>query len=394
MKTLSILGSTGSIGTNTLRVTSEFPDLFRVAGLAGGKNAAVLADQVERNRPGIASCLDEATSVELQRILRERGYPLAATRFAYGQEGNIQVACWPESSIVLSAITGAAGLVPTYRAVLEGKQIALANKETLVMAGRLMMETARTQRVQILPVDSEHNAIHQCLRNARLSEVRRLILTASGGPFRNTPEAEFAAITPARALDHPTWRMGKKITIDSATLMNKGLEVIEASWLFGVPADQIDITVHPQSIVHSMVEFIDGSILAQLGQTDMRIPIQYALTYPERWPCSLPSLDIHRLAKLEFLPPDRGKFHCLDLAYQALRTGGTAPAVLNAANEIAVDSFLNHRIGFNDIPSIIRTVLAEHPTEEASSLAAILKADAWARKRAVELAGRTYSTAH
>ncbi len=380
MKAISLLGSTGSIGSNTLRVTASFPDAFRVIGLSGGKNVAVLADQVAAVHPDIVSSRNEHTNGELQQILRERGYVLSKTRFVFGVEGNIEVSCHPETELVLSAITGAAGLLPTYRALENGKSIALANKETLVMAGQLMMGKASEKRVAILPVDSEHNALHQCLRGGLHSEVRRLILTASGGPFRETPREELRTVTLAQALNHPTWRMGKKITIDSATLMNKGLEVIEASWLFGISPDQVDVAIHPQSIVHSMVEFVDGSVLAQLGLTDMRIPIQYALTYPERWNCPLPSLDIHRLSKLEFFEPDREKFPCLNLAYRALRTGGTAPAVLNAANEVVVDSFLNNGVGFHEIPQIIQAVLDAHPPEQASSLEKILKADAWARE--------------
>ncbi len=393
MKVISVLGSTGSIGTNTLRVTACFPDAFRVVGLAGGRNVVLLAEQVEAVGPRIASSIDEDTSRELQAILRHRGYPLGHTRFVFGPEGNTEVACHPEATMVLSAITGAAGLVPTYRAVESGKHIALANKETLVMAGRLMMEKSRSHGVRILPVDSEHNAIHQCLRSAGRREVRRLILTASGGPFRDTPKERFAAVTREEALNHPTWRMGKKITIDSATLMNKGLEVIEASWLFGVSPDDIDVVIHPQSVVHSMVEFVDGSILAQLGPTDMRLPIQYALTYPKRRTCSLPQLDLHNLAKLEFLQPDREKFLCLNLAYRALRAGGTAPAVLNAANEVAVESFLTGRIGFDDIPRIIATVLDECIPVEAGSLPAVLEADSWARLRAGELSDHVNSAA-
>jgi len=394
MKVISILGSTGSIGTNTLRVTSHFPDAFRVAGLAGGRNIAVLADQIETVRPRIASSMDEDTSRELQSILRHRGYPVGQTRFVHGVDGMVEVACHEETTMVVSAATGAAGLMPTYQALECGKAIALANKETMVMAGQLMMEKARGAGVQILPVDSEHNAIHQCLRSAGMPEVRRLILTASGGPFRGTPKEKLATVTREEALNHPTWRMGKKITIDSATLMNKGLEVIEASWLFGVRAEQVEVAIHPQSIVHSMVEFIDGSVLAQLGLTDMRIPIQYALTFPERWPCPLPALDIHRLASLEFLEPDRDKFPCLDLAYRALRRGGTAPAALNAANEVAVETFLNDGIGFGDIPRIIGAVLDAHRPEEADTLHAVLKADNWARQEAGALAVRARSTAH
>jgi 1-deoxy-D-xylulose-5-phosphate reductoisomerase len=290
--------------------------------------------------------------------------------------------------MVLSAITGAAGLLPTYRALESGKNIALANKETLVVAGQLMMSKAREKGVQILPVDSEHNAIHQCLRGGRRSEVRRLILTASGGPFRETPMEKLRTVTPEQALKHPTWRMGRKITIDSATLMNKGLEVIEAAWLFDVTADEISVAVHPQSVVHSMVEFVDGSVLAQLGPTDMRIAIQYALTYPERWACPLPSLDLRQLAHLEFLEPDRNKFRSLGLCYDALRKGGTAPAVLNAANEVAVEAFLNRLISFPDIAAVIGSVLENHQAQDASDLETVLRADAWARENALALTQR------
>jgi 1-deoxy-D-xylulose-5-phosphate reductoisomerase len=382
MKVLSLLGSTGSIGTNTLKVTSNFPEKFRVLGLSGGRNSTLLAKQVEEIRPEIVSSGDKNISTELQSLLRQRGYQMSRTRFVHGVEGNIEVSCHPDSTLVLSAITGAAGLLPTYHALEAGKTIALANKETLVMAGQLMMQKARDKKVAILPVDSEHNAIHQCLRGGRKKEVKRLILTASGGPFREMPKEKLHSVTREEALNHPTWRMGKKITIDSATMMNKGLEVIEASWLFGVMPDEIDVAVHPQSIVHSMVEFVDGSILAQLGHTDMRIPIQYALTYPERWRSPLPSLDIHKLSKLEFFKPDLEKFRCLDLAYQALRAGGTAPAALNAANEVAVEAFLNNKIAFHEIAAIIGAVLDSHTSQQVAELETVLEADAWARKEA------------
>jgi 1-deoxy-D-xylulose-5-phosphate reductoisomerase len=382
MKVLSVLGSTGSIGTNTLNVVSSFPEHFRIAGLSGGRNIEQLAGQIDEVRPEIASSADECVSSELQSLLRQRGYPMSKTRFVHGVDGNIEVSCHPASSIVVSAISGGAGLLPTYRALEQGKSIALANKETLVMAGALMMQKSREQAIEILPVDSEHNAIHQCLRGGRREELKRLILTASGGPFRGTPKEQLSTVTPEQALNHPTWRMGRKITIDSATLMNKGLEVIEASWLFGATPDEISVVVHPQSVVHSMVEFLDGSILAQMGLTDMRIPIQYALTYPDRWNSPLPSLDICQLPKLEFMEPDPEKFRCLGLAYKALRTGGTAPAVLNAANEVAVDAFLNKGIGFHEIPQVIESVLDSHFAQPASDLESVLKADAWAREEA------------
>jgi 1-deoxy-D-xylulose-5-phosphate reductoisomerase len=382
MKVLSILGSTGSIGTNTLRVASSFPNEFQVAGLSGGWNVPLLASQIEQVCPAIASSGDETTSVEVQSLLRQRGYPMAKTKFVHGLEGHIQVSCYPESSIVVSAISGAAGLLPTYRALEQGKRIALANKETLVMAGDLIIRKSQEKRAEIIPVDSEHNAIHQCLNGGRREEMRRLILTASGGPFRQTPNEELSSVTPEQALNHPTWRMGRKITIDSATLMNKGLEVIEASWLFGASADEIAVVIHPQSVVHSMVEFVDGSILAQLGLTDMRVAIQYALTYPDRWKSPLASLDIYKLPKLEFLEPDLAKFQCLALAYRALRAGGTAPAVLNAANEVAVEAFLNNSIAFHEIAQIIKSVLDAHVPQPVSDLESILRADAWAREEA------------
>lgn len=382
MKVLSLLGATGSIGASTLSVTSSFPNEFRVAGMSGGWNAPALAQGIEAARPDIVSSGDERVSAEVQSLLRQRGYPMARTRFVYGTEGHIAVSCHPESSVVVSAISGAAGLLPTYHAVEHGKSIALANKETMVMAGELMMRRSREKGVEILPVDSEHNAIHQCLRGGCRKEVRRLILTASGGPFRTTPKEDLRSVTLEQALSHPTWKMGRKITIDSATLMNKGLEVIEASRLFDADHSEIDVVVHPQSVVHSMVEYVDGSILAQLGPTDMRVAIQYALTYPDRWRSPIAPLDIYRLSTLEFLAPDKEKFPCLELAYRALRAGGTAPAVLNAANEVAVEAFLNKGISFQAIPQIIEAVLDAHSPREAADLDAILKADAWAREEA------------
>lgn len=389
MKTISVLGSTGSIGTNTLRVTSSFPKEFRIVGLTGGKNVPLLADQIEEVRPEIASSSDAHTSSALQSLLKQRGYPMAKTRFVHGMEGHIEVSCHPKAEMVLSAISGAAGLMPTYRALDLGKSIALANKETMVVAGELIMRKSLERNAEIVPVDSEHNAIHQCLRGGRRTEVARLILTASGGPFRETPIEKMASVTLDEALNHPTWRMGRKITIDSATLMNKGLEVIEASRLFGVTADEIRVVIHPQSVIHSMVEFADGSILAQLGLTDMRIAIQYALTYPERWDTPLPALDVCKIPKLEFFEPNRDKFPCLGLAYRALRTGGTAPAVLNAANEVAVEAFLGNGIAYQEIPQIIESVLDAHTPREATDLQTVLDADKWARKEAGTYCGST-----
>ncbi len=373
-----------------MRVIACFPESFRIVALAGGRNVKRLAEQVRAGRPQLVSCQDEASVLELRDLLRHQSYPVGSLRFVHGGEGNEEVACHPQASLVLSAISGAAGLIPTYRALEAGKTVALANKETLVVAGELMLEKARERGTEILPVDSEHNAIHQCLRGAERSEVRRLILTASGGPFRETPAQSLASVTPQEALNHPTWSMGRKITIDSATLMNKGLEVIEASHLFGMKPEEIEVAVHPQSIVHSLVEFIDGSVLAQLGPTDMRIAIQYALTYPERWQGPLPSLDIRKISKLEFYEPDRDKFPCLGLAYQALRGGGTLPAVLNAANEIAVEAFLAHRISFAEIPRIIAAVLAEHRKGEAATLKDVLDADSWARGESEKMAQRIH----
>jgi 1-deoxy-D-xylulose-5-phosphate reductoisomerase len=294
----------------------------------------------------------------------------------------VEVATRPEARVVVASAVGAVGLVPTYRALEAGKDVALANKETLVMAGELMLAQARARGGRLLPIDSEHCALHQCLEGRGPAEVRRLVLTASGGPFRDRPAETFDRITPDEALAHPTWAMGRKITVDSATLMNKGLEVIEARWLFGVDADRIEVLIHPQSIVHSMVEFVDGTVLAQLGVTDMRLPIQYALSYPERWEAAIPGLDFARAVSLEFAPPDRQRFPCLDLAAAALRAGGTTPAALNAANEEAVAAFLDGRVPFTAIAESIREVLDAHPRAPVSDLGDVLAADAWARERA------------
>jgi len=294
----------------------------------------------------------------------------------------VAVATHPDARLVVAAAVGAVGLVPTYRALEAGKDVALANKETLVMAGELMVEAARVHGGRLLPIDSEHCAVHQCLGGRRADEVRRLVLTASGGPFRQRPRDTFAGVTAAEALNHPTWSMGRKITIDSATLMNKGLEVIEARWLFGIPAERVEVLVHPQSVVHSMVEFVDGTVLAQLGVTDMRLPIQYALSYPERWPAAIPGLDFTRGLRLDFEVPDHDRFPCLGLGYRALAAGGTLPSVLNAANEEAVAAFLGERIPFTAIPESILAVMDAHRPQPVQKLGDVLAADAWAREQA------------
>ena len=382
MRSISILGSTGSIGCNTLKVVDHLGDI-RVVAMAAGRNVAKFAKQIAKYKPELVSCTDESYAAELERELD--GLGAAGPRIEYGEAGLIAVATHPAAETVVSATVGAVGFVPTLRAIQAGKRIALANKETLVMAGELMTAAAAKSGSEILPVDSEHNAIHQCLRGEQRTEVKRLILTASGGPFRTWTKDRIAAATRAEALDHPNWDMGDKITIDSATLMNKGLEVIEARWLFGFDADRISVVVHPQSVVHSMVEMVDGSVIAQLGVTDMRHPIQYALTYPDRRNGELPPLDIASLSKLEFEEPDLTRFPCLGLAYEALRAGGTMPTVLNAANEEAVSSFLDGRIRLPEIAAIVGSVVKEHIPQPAADIQAILIADKEARTAAERL---------
>jgi 1-deoxy-D-xylulose-5-phosphate reductoisomerase len=377
MKQIAILGSTGSIGCNTLRVVDALEGGFGVAALGAGANVELLAEQVEQYRPRVVSVSDEESEEKLLYELKRRGAP--RPEISVGVDGLCEVATCDGVEIVIGAVVGALGLLPTYRALELGRRVALANKETLVVAGELMTRAAEKSGAELLPVDSEHNALHQCLRGERRGEVKRLILTASGGPFRNSLKEEIENATPAQALRHPTWRMGAKITIDSATMMNKGLEVIEARWLFNASADEIDILVHPQSVAHSMIELVDGSIIAQLGVTDMRHAIQYALTYPERRPAELPPLDLTMLGKLEFFAPDTDKFPCVALAYDALRRGGTMPAVLNAANEVAVAAFLDEKIKFGDIPRLIRAACEAHTPQPASSLDTVLAADRWAR---------------
>jgi 1-deoxy-D-xylulose-5-phosphate reductoisomerase len=383
MKGLSILGCTGSVGTNVLRVVDAFAGRFRVVGLSGGRNVERLAEQVARYRPRVVSVATAAARDALGRLV-----DLSGLRVGLGQEGMIEVATHEDARIVVASAVGAVGLVPTYRALEAGKDVALANKETLVMAGALMLAQSKEKGGRLLPIDSEHCALHQCLDGRKPEEVRRLVLTASGGPFRNRPRDAFAGITREEALNHPTWSMGPKITIDSATLMNKGLEVIEARWLFGIPAEQVDVLIHPQSVVHSMVEFVDGTVLAQLGVTDMRLPIQYALSYPERWPAAIPGMDFSRPMRLEFDLPDHERFPCLRLAYRALEKGGSATAVLNAANEEAVAAFLDGLIPFTAIAESVREVLDDHLPSALNRLEDVLEADGWARERSREALGR------
>jgi 1-deoxy-D-xylulose-5-phosphate reductoisomerase len=383
MKGLSILGSTGSIGTNVLRVVDAFPDRFTVVGLAAGGNVERLAEQVARHRPKVVSLADADGLERLSRLV-----DLSGVRALTGTQGMVEVATAAEARMVVASAVGALGLVPTYRALEAGKDVALANKETLVMAGELMLARARETGARLLPIDSEHCALHECLDGRRVEDVKRLILTASGGPFRSRPRESLTRVTREEALAHPTWRMGPKITIDSATLMNKGLEVIEARWLFGVRASRIDVIIHPQSVVHSMVELVDGTVLAQIGVTDMRMPIQYALSYPERWPAAIPGMDFTQRLHLDFEPPEPAKFPCLSLAYRALEAGGTAPASLNAANEEAVAAFLDGRAPFTGIPETIEAVLDSERPRDAASLEDVLEADRRARERARQVLAR------
>jgi len=379
LKNISILGSTGSIGVSTLQVVEQFPEHFQVIALAAGRNADLLINQIRRFRPRLAAVMDQELATIVTAAL---GQEDLQTEVLYGPQGYEQVATHPEIELVVSAMVGAAGLLPTIAAVSSGKHLALANKETLVIAGEIVMDLAAKQGIRILPVDSEHSAIFQALQGNQRHALRRILLTASGGPFFHKSRDELASVTPQAALRHPNWSMGQKITIDSSTLMNKGLEAIEAHWLFGVPVEQIHVHIHPESIVHSMVEYIDGSVIAQMGIPDMRIPIAYALAFPERLPVQGPPLDLFRLQNLSFYPPDEEKFPCLQLAYEACKRGFTVPAVLNAANEIAVQAFLECVIGFLDIPRIIRRVIEKHNPDERLTLDAVLSADAWARQEA------------
>lgn len=382
MKSLVVLGSTGSIGVTTLDLVARFPDRFRAVGLAAGRNVERLAEQVRQFRPDAVATADQAGAAALRALVPEyRGAILS------GIDGIAQVATAAGGELVISALVGAIGLQPTLAAIEAGRDVALANKEVLVVAGELVNAAARRRGVNVFPIDSEHNAIYQAMHGHRRDDVKRIVLTASGGPFLRAGMEELRRATPAEALKHPTWKMGAKITIDSSTLMNKGLEVIEAHWLFDLPPERIDVVIHPQSIVHSMVEYVDGSVLAQLGIPDMAIPISYILAYPERLTLAhLPSLDLVQAARLDFHAPDTERFPCLALAYDALRARGSAPAVLNAANEVLVAAFLDGAIGYLDIPAIASRVLERHDVLRDAPLDALLDADAWARRTARGLA--------
>src|SRR6266700_1704492 len=388
MRSISILGSTGSIGRSTLNVVESYPGRFQIVALAAGRNLETALQQVQRWKPRLVSVAAEKDAETLRKSLKASG--VSGVEVAYGSTGTVRVATHPDADFVVSAIVGVAGLEATYDAVRAGKTVGLANKECMVAAGELITAEARRQGKPLLPIDSEHNAVHQCLRGGRIEEVRRIWLTASGGPFLNTPKSQFSSITVKQALNHPTWKMGRRVTIDSATLMNKGFEVIEACRLFNLPPSKIQVIVHPQSTIHSMVEFIDGSILAQFSVTDMRLPILYALTFPERIQSDMrfPVMDLRHL---EFSPPDMEKFPCLRLAYEAAEAGGAKTAALNAADEVAVAAFLEKSIGFDDIPHVIETVLGETGSGKMKSIKKVLEADfvarQWARERVAQLTG-------
>jgi len=377
MKRLAILGSTGSIGVNALDIVRQFPERFEIISLSAGLNVQLLKQQILQFRPKAVSVLNKELSEALQRELSK-----GSVEIVHGIEGLIRVATHPEVDQVVSAIVGAVGLIPTLSAVKTGKAIALANKEPLVMAGKIVIEEAKKNKAQILPVDSEHSAIFQALLGHQKEDVHRLILTASGGPFLNLPISRLQEVTVKEALNHPHWEMGKKITIDSASLMNKGLEVIEAHWLFDIPVEKIAVQIHPQSVVHSMVEYIDGSIVAQMGITDMRIPISYALSFPRRLPLNLPPLDLPQCGALTFFAPDPERFPCLRLAYRSIEVGETMPAILNAANEVAVNAFMEGSLKFTEIPLLLQRMMEEHEVKRVQTIEDILRADHWAREKA------------
>ena len=379
MKNIVLLGSTGSIGTSTVKVVEDLPERFRLIGLAAGNNVELLKDQIAKHRPKAVSISDPKKAAELNSAL-------GSVSVHSGNEGLLKLATMPEADIVLIAIVGTAGLQPALAAIRAGKDIAVASKEILVMAGEIVMGEARKHGVKVLAVDSEHSAIFQCLDGKPPSSVRKLWLTASGGPFRKTPKEEFAGITVERALKHPSWVMGRKITIDSATLFNKGLEMIEARWLFDIEMARVGVIVHPQSVIHSMVEFVDGSMIAQLSTPDMCLPIQYALTYPERAASDRVQTNLAKYGSLTFEEPDIERFPALELARRAGEIGGTLPAVMNAANEVAVDAFVNGKLSFPGITQTVRRTMDAHNVVAHPTLEQILEADAWARKQAAEFA--------
>jgi 1-deoxy-D-xylulose-5-phosphate reductoisomerase len=380
---IAILGSTGSIGVSTLKIVEAYPERFSVTSIAAGRNVDVAFEQCRRWKPRLVSMATEELAADLRQRLQANGLDIPVV---FGSEGTVQVATHPEANFVVSAIVGVAGLEATYEAVRAGKTVGLANKECLVAAGELLTREARLHGKPLLPIDSEHNAVHQCMRGGRMDEVAAVWLTASGGPFLHTPKSAFGRITVEQALAHPTWKMGRRITIDSATLMNKGFEVIEACRLFNLPPERVKVIVHPQSTIHSFVEFRDGSILAQLSVTDMRLPILYALTYPERLESDL-KFDVSALSKLDFCPPDLEKFPCLHLAYEAAEAGGAKTVAINAADEVAVAAFLDGVIGFEDIPSTIARVLRETSSRSPESIREVLHIDAEARRLAADVIG-------
>ncbi|HAR49762.1 1-deoxy-D-xylulose 5-phosphate reductoisomerase [Smithella sp. SCADC] len=384
MKKITILGSTGSIGCSALDVIGKNPERFQVVALAAGKNIALLKKQIEKFKPKVVAVSAKESALQLRDSLTTKD----KVKIFYDQEGLKEIASFPSADVVISAISGSAGLIPAIAAIEAGKDIALANKETMVMAGEIVTGRAIKKRVKIIPVDSEHSAIFQCLEGQKSKNLRRIILTASGGPFLNFTGNELKKVSLSQTLRHPNWKMGKKVTIDSASMMNKGLEVIEAKWFFNVDFSHIDVLIHPQSIVHSMVEFVDGAFLAQMGIPDMKVPIAYALTYPERIINDLPSLNLVKTGNLEFRNPDIKKFPCLSLAYAAGRCGGTAPVVLNAADEVAVSAFMEKKIRFIDLPKIIETVLGLHNSINNPSLDDILQADLWARRETSKIIER------
>jgi 1-deoxy-D-xylulose-5-phosphate reductoisomerase len=379
MKQISLLGSTGSIGVSTLDVVARNSDRFEISGLSAGSNAEKFVEQVKQFKPKVASLFDRSK----EAFVREQLAGLDV-EIIFGEQGPVKVATWPDSDLVVSGIVGSAGLVPALAAINAGKDLALANKETLVVAGELVLKAAKDKKVAIIPIDSEHSAILQAMNGEKKERVKKIILTASGGPFRTFTREQMEHVTVEQALNHPNWSMGDKITIDSATMMNKGLEYIEAKWLFGLET-KVDVIIHRQSIIHSMIEFVDTSIMAQLGIPDMRVPIAYALSYPDRLDCELPSLDLSQLSRLDFETPDYEKFPCLKLAIDALDAGETLPAVLNAANEIAVQAFLDELISFKEISEIIRTTMQNHKSKPVTALEDVLSADRWTREEARKL---------